>query len=84
VIAHLDLALVLAEGKEVILFFTFDAALLVRGAAVVTLHLAVILVGFTPHAIPACTAALAWQALLQIAVLAGGTYGPLLLSLLSL
>jgi len=46
--------------------------------------LAIVVVGFTPHATPACTAAPVWQALLQMAVLAGGTYGPLLLSLLFL
>ena len=50
----LDLGLVFAEGEEVVLLRALDAALLVRGALVVALHLAVILVRLAADAVPAC------------------------------
>ena len=54
---HLNLALVFAEGEEVVLLLPLYAALLVRGAHVVPLHLAVVLVGLAAHTIPPCRTA---------------------------
>lgn len=66
---HLDLLLVLREGKEVVLLLAFHAAGFVGGALVVALHLTVILICLTPDTVPPCIAnILCLSTLLQYAM----------------